>query len=145
MNTELIQYAGKVIEGIFGLTNKTMEESNPQKFADGVQTLAQGVGESYELMRKIVLESTEFSDTEKIEKLKDLANSEIQSKKACGEILQGNREHTANVISNVFEDFLSCGVSFAPALISQLKDSVAGNSSVETLHNAVLDKVLRRR
>lgn len=120
-----------------GLTGTAMEESNPERFAGSIRTLYQGI-ESYGMMREIIRTSDEYTDDQKIEKLLQLSQNEISAKKECGEILQGNREHTAGVITGVFEDFMECGVRFAPELITKLREASASKAPALNLHKIIL-------
>ena len=131
MNLGLMSKALELIKNISELCKKVVDASDGEKYAKSVNDLNDGVSNTYNEMRKIIAESNKFSDEEKIAKLSELALQEEESKRRCGEAIQGNRESIANIVMEVFKGLLTCGIYFMPAIINNLKKTTNEiNSSI---------------
>lgn len=137
MNIAIFEYAMKALSNMTEMTKKTMDASDPEKYAEGVRKLNYGVDESYAKMREIVSASDKYSDDEKIEKLKEVAELEMKSKERCAEAIKGNREHVAKISLEVLKGFLTCGISFTPMIVKEIKKAVGGKAEVKELETAM--------
>ena len=124
MELFILDKALGLLNKISELVNKVLDTSDPKKYADAVVELNQGVSSTYDVMRDVIKNSEQFSDEVKIEKLRQLAELQMNSNKCCDEAIQGNREKVAKVTMDVFKGFLTCGLSFAPAIIKMFKSAL---------------------
>lgn len=125
MNIAIFEKAIDMFKGISDLCKKVIDAGDSEKYAKSVNQLNEGIDDTYANMRSIITNSEKFSDEEKIQKLKELAECEAEAKRKCGEAIQGNRENVAKISLEVLKGFLTCGISFAPAIIKQLKKATA--------------------
>lgn len=117
-------FIGKIadmIKGVADLSKSVVESTDPEKYANAVEKLNQGVSDTYEQMRTIIVNSNKLTEEEKLEKLEALAKQEFESKAKCDEAIKGNREHVANIAMEIIKGLLTCGVSFAPEIAKRLK------------------------
>ena len=126
MGAGIIKAAIDMIKSLSDLSTKVIEAGDPEKYVESVEKLHQGVDKSYAMMRDIVEKDTELSTEEKLNKLKEIAESEQQAKEKCGEALDGHREKTAKITLDVLKGFLTCGLSFTPAIIKNIKKALEG-------------------
>ena len=136
MNISIIKSVVDMLKNISELCKKVIEAGDPEKYAHSIQNLNQGVSDTYAEMRNIIINNDDFSPDEKLEKLKQLAESEEESRKKCAEAIKGNRKDIANVSLAVFEGFLTCGLSFAPAIITKIKDALLSGNDVSMIESA---------
>ena len=139
MNIKIIEYAVGVFKNITDLCKKVMDAGDGEKYAKEINALNHGVDDTYTQMRKIIVESKEFSDDEKTKKLEELAQSEMKAKKICGDDIRENRSNVAKVSLEICKGFLTCGLSFTPALIKSIKNSLSDDSSISELETIVID------
>lgn len=125
MNIKLISELAKMIKSISELTQKVINAGDPQKLAAGIQELNQNINLTYDGMRSVVINSKEFSDDEKIEKLQKLAVQEQEALRVANETIKSNRENAGKVALEVFKGLLTCGISFAPDIVKGLKNTLS--------------------
>ncbi len=118
-----IKAAIDLVKNLSQLSTKVIEAGDPEKYADNVEKLHQGVGESYDLMRRIIEDDKTLSTEEKLERLNRIAIDEQAAKDRCGEALNGHREKTAKIALDVLQGFLTCGLSFTPAIVKKIKSA----------------------
>ncbi len=130
MSLGLVKSAIDMVNSLSNLTQKVMDAGDPEKYSESIERLHQGVAESYDMMRQIVQNDDSLTADEKIEKLKKIAEDEETSKKKCGEALEGHREKTAQIAITVLKGFLTCGLSFTPAIIKSIKGALDDKDDV---------------
>lgn len=81
-------------------------------------------------MRSIIVNSNEFSDEEKVKKLQELAGYEMNAKRNCSEMIMDNRENVAKITMEVVKGLLTCGLSFAPAIVKRMKVALSEKSEL---------------
>ena len=130
LNIAFIGKIAEMVKSIADLSKVVVESTDAEKYANGIQKLNQGVSDSYEQMRLIIINSKEYTEEQKLEKLESIARLELESKQKCDEALRGNREHVANIAIEIIKGFLTCGVSFAPEIIKRLKIAQSNNADL---------------
>ncbi len=130
MNIQLVKLALEMFNNVTDLTKKVADASDPNAYAEGVNNLNEGVSDTYVQMREIIVNSNKYTDDEKLEKLKELAESEAKAKKDCSEMIMENRENVAKIALEVFGGLLTCGLYFAPAIIKRMKAAIAEKSEI---------------
>ena len=133
MGAGIIKAAIEMVKSLSELSTKVIEAGDPEKYVESVEKLHNGVDESYAMMRNIVENDTKLSTEEKLEKLKEIAEGEQKAKEKCGEALDGHREKTAKIALDVLKGFLTCGLSFTPALIKSIKNALEGKDDPELI------------
>ena len=130
----------KAFEGVVSMCNKATDASDPEKYAQSVQILNQNVDETYAEIRNVIANDETLSADEKIEKLNELAKSQLTARQSCDEAIKGNRENAAKVIGEVLLAFGTCGLSYAPKLFGKAKkDSEASTPlTIETTNEPTL-------
>ena len=131
MNPAIMGKLVDLFKSVANLSEKVVEQSDPEKYAKSVNELSQGVDNTYDQMRKIIIESDKFTDAQKLKKLEKLAEQEMETKKKCDEAIKGNREHVAKIALELVKGFLTCGVSFAPSIVKEIKS--AGKNQKELI------------
>ena len=119
-----VAFVGKIadmVKSVSELAQSVVEQGDSKKYADSVETLNQGVGSTYEQMRLLIMNSETLSDTEKLERLRELAELERESKRQCGKEIQENREHVGKIALEVTKGVLTGGLSFAPSIAKEVK------------------------
>ena len=111
----------KAFEGLVSLCNKTADASNSEKYAQSVQALNQNVDETYAEIRDLITNDATLSTDEKIEKLNELAKSQLIARQSCEEAIKGNRENVTQIIGEILLAFSTCGISYAPKLLTKTK------------------------
>lgn len=139
MSPGLIKAAIEMIKSMSDLSAKVIDAGDPEKYAKSVEQLHSGVEDSYALMRKIVENDKSLSTDEKLEKLKQLAAEEQEAKDKCGEALEGHREKTAKIALDILQGFLTCGLSFAPAIVKSIKKALEGKDDSELIEAETSD------
>ena len=134
MSPALIKAAIDMVKSMTDLTAKVIDAGDPKKYAESVEKLHSGVDESYALMRSIVENDNSLSTDEKLEKLKQLAEEEQAAKDKCGEALEGHREKTSKIAIDVLQGFLTCGLSFTPAIIKSIKKALSSKEEPELIN-----------
>lgn len=137
MNLKIIQAALSALKSISDLSQKVIDAGDPEKYANSVQTLNQGVDDTYTQMREVIMKSEKFSEEEKLERLQDLAVREAEAKRMCGEAIKGNREHVSKVVLEVFKGFLTCGISFTPAIVKQIQNMIGKGKDIPKLETEI--------
>ena len=130
MNMQLVKLVLGLFDDVTELTKKVSDAGDPNTYAEGVNNLNQGVSDTYEQMRNIIVNSDEYSDDEKLEKLQKLAESEAIAKKNCSEMIMENRKNVAKVVMDVFGGLLTCGLYFVPAIIKRMKGAMLENPDI---------------
>lgn len=133
MGAGIIKAAIEMVKSLSELSTKVIEAGDPEKYVESVEKLHNGVAESYAMMRNIVDNDTNLSTEEKLEKLQKIAEDEQKSKEKCGEALDGHREKTAKIALDVLKGFLTCGLSFTPALIKSIKNALESKEDPELI------------
>ena len=121
MNPAFIKAIVDMIKSVADLCKTALDASDPEKYAKGVQNLNEGVSDTYAEMRRIIANNVNFSEEEKLRRLSELAQMEEESKRKCGEAIKGNREQIGKITLEIVAGFLTCGVSFAPAIVKKVK------------------------
>ena len=80
MNPAFIGKIADMIKGVSDLSKSVVESTDPEKYANAMQKLNEGVSDTYEQMRTIIASSSNFTEEEKLEKLEALAKQELESK-----------------------------------------------------------------
>ncbi len=130
MNTNLVELFFSALKGITDLCKKAIDSGDPQKYTQSINELNKNIDDTYGKMRDIIANSKEFTDAEKLEKLSVLADKEMESKAKCQEALDGNRKNVGKIALDVFEGFLTCGLSYAPRIIKQIRKSLSDDELV---------------
>ena len=134
-----VAFVGKIadmVKSVSELAQSVVEQGDSKKYADSVETLNQGVGSTYEQMRLLIVNSETLSDTEKLERLRELAELERESKGQCGKEIQENREHVGKIALEVTKGVLTCGLSFAPSIVKEVKQLGDKNITPELLDSS---------
>ena len=121
MNIKIIEYIIKVVKNVTELCNKIIDASDPEKFAEGVKLLDQGVEDTYAKMQELIMQDNTLSTEEKLEKLEKIAASQQSARKACEDAIKENREHVAKVVTEVFVALTTCGISCIPKVVQGCK------------------------
>ena len=121
MKPAFIKAIADMIKGVADLCKTALDASDPEKYAKGVQNLNEGVSDTYAEMRRIIANNESFSEEEKLKRLGELAQMEEESKRKCEEAINGNREQIGKITYEIVMGFLTCGISFAPAVIKKIK------------------------
>lgn len=124
MNPVIVEKVVDMIKNISDLCKKVIDAGDPEKYAKSIQELNQGMSDTYDEMRKIIVNSEKFSEEEKLERLNKLAEKEIETKKKCDAAVKGNREAVAKITLEVVKGLLTCGLYFVPAIIKNLKTTI---------------------
>lgn len=130
MNPAIIEKAIELFKSVSDLSQKVVDAGDSEKYAKSVEELNKGVSNSYDAMREIIISSDKFSEEEKLERLSKLAEQEQESKRKCGEAIKGNRENVANIALEVIKGFLTCGISFVPAIAKNMKIALKDEQQV---------------
>ena len=138
MATPIIEKAIDLFKSISDLCKKVMDAGDPTKYAQSVEELNQGVSDTYVTMRTIIINSKQFSDEEKLRRLTELAEQESEAKRKCGEAIKGNRENVAKIALDVVMGLLTCGISFAPAILKNLKSALADGKNIPEIDSDAL-------
>lgn len=120
-----------MIKGVSGLTQTVVESADSEQYANSVESLHKGVDETYEQMRLLIVNSETLSDTEKLQKLQEIAEQERESKRKCGEEIKENRENVGKIALEVAKGVLTCGLSFAPSIVKEVKQLGRKNETLE--------------
>ena len=125
MNFKIMESIISFAKGIGAMSNKLIDASDPEKYANGVKALGESVDETYAKMRELISQDESLSISEKIEKLDKLAQSQLAAQQACEKSIQENREHVAKIVAEVFAALATCGISFIPKALKKHKKNVA--------------------
>lgn len=125
----------KVFDNVLGFCTKALDASDPEKYVQSVEKLSHNVDQTYEKMREIISADETISADEKIEKLEKIANSQLAARKTCEEAIKGNREDVVSVASEVLLALATCGISYAPKLISKRKKKCLANIEAAALES----------
>ena len=142
MNPAIIKAAMEMIKSVSDMTKTVVEASDAEKYAQGVNELNKGVSDTYTEMRNIIVNDKNLSADEKLKKLDALAESEAKSKARCEEAIKGNREHVAKIVLEVFAGLLTCGISFAPAIVNKFKQSIEKGTELPILECSVNNEIM---
>lgn len=121
MSVSIIGKVVDMVKSLSDLSKSVIDAGDPEKYAKSITDLRKGVDSTYETMRKIIMESNKFTEEEKLQKLEELANQELESQKKCDEAIKGNREHVADIAMEALKGFMTCGLYFVPAMLKNLK------------------------
>lgn len=132
MGVAIFSIVLEMIKNITSLCNKVADAGDSEKYARSINELSQGVSDSYSQMRNIICNSDKFSDDEKLIKLQELAGQEIEAKRKCDEMVKENRKNIGKIVLYVFEGLLTCGLSFAPAIIEKINNATSKGDVVST-------------
>ena len=81
----LIGKLADMVKGVSELSKTVVEQADSEKYANSVNSLNQGVSDTYEQMRQLIVNSDTMSDEEKIERLQLIADQEREAKRQCGQ------------------------------------------------------------
>lgn len=143
MAIPVVQAALEAIKKVADLSIEVTKIGDPDKYTSNVEKLHEGVSDSYRLMREIIEKDETLTSAEKLRKLEKIARDEAKAKKEIGKELDDHRERTAKVVLGVFSGFLTCGLSFTPAIIRSVKKAIEGDGELpdfapEVIADAVL-------
>lgn len=136
MKIQIIKSAIEMLNKLVDLAHKVIEAQDPEKYTKAVDTLHGGVGDAFKMMREIIEKDTTLSVDEKLEKLKKLAEDEEAAKKRCGEAIEGHSEKVAKVSLDVLKGFLTCGLSFTPAIAKSVKNALSKGEDIPLIDAA---------
>lgn len=132
MNTAVIEKVADMVKSISDLCKKVIDAGDPEKYASSVKSLNEGVSDTYEQMRMIIVNSDKFTEKEKLERLSQLAKQEEESKRKCDEAIKGNRQQVANIALEVAKGLFTCGIYYAPGIAKNVKNAIGKrNKSIE--------------
>lgn len=123
MNIKFIEKIADAVKSISELCQKAIDAGDPEKYARSVEKLNQGVSDTYDQMRQIIISSEKFTDEEKLERLTNLAKQELDSKEKCAEAIKGNREQVANIVISITKGLLTCGICYLPGIARSLTEN----------------------
>lgn len=121
MNFAIVGKIADMIKEISSLSKTVVEAADSEKYAKSVESLNKEVDATYAQMRSVIVNSEKFSEEEKLERLEKLAEQEKESKRKCGEAIQGNRENVAKIALEVAKGLMTCGISFVPGIFKEVK------------------------
>lgn len=121
INMAIITKLLDCVKTIADLSKTVIESADSEKYAKSVETLNHGVDDTFAEMRAVIMNSTKFSEEEKLERLQELARSEQEAKQKCDEAIKGNRDHVAKIAKDVMMGLMTCGLSFVPEMVKKIK------------------------
>ena len=121
MNVKFFDYIAEAIKHITSFCDKAMDEADGEHFTENVRRMSEHTEETYQLMRRLIEEDTTLSTDEKLKRLKKIAQSQERTRQSCGESIIGNREHVMGIVKEIFWALTTCGLSYAPKIITMLK------------------------
>ena len=121
MNVKFFDYIAEAIKHITSFCDKAMDEADGEHFTENVRRMSEHTEETYQLMRRLIEEDTTLSTDEKLKRLDKIAQSQERTRQNCAETIQGNREHIVKIVKEIFLALTTCGLSYAPKIIEQLK------------------------
>ena len=127
----LIGKLADMVKGVSELSKTVVEQADSEKYANSVNSLNQGVSDTYEQMRQLIVNSDTMSDVEKIERLQLIADQEREAKRQCGQEIKENRENVGKIALEVTKGVLTGGLSFAPGIVKEVKQMRHNNETVE--------------
>ena len=130
---------------ILGICTKAMDASDSEKYVQSVEKLTHNVDQTYEKMREIISNDETLTADEKIEKLEKIANSQIAARQTCEEAIKGNRENVVGVAGEVLLAFATCGISYAPKLISRKKRKCLENIEASVVESKKQPELLSEK
>ncbi len=139
MNIKIIEYAVAAIKNFTSLSEKVIDAGSPEKYANGIEKMSKSVDDTYAVMRDIVAQDNTLTTDEKLNRLNAVADSQQRAKEKCGEAIKGNRENVAKVTFEVVKGFLTCGVSFLPAIIKETKKTLGKKEDQEMIDELVAE------
>ena len=140
MNPLIIKGAVDAFKNATELGGKVVEAGSSDKYAKGVNELNKEVSDTQAEIRNIIVNSNEFTDAEKIEKLKELAQEQAEVKKQGGEEIKENRENVGRVVSEVAKGVLTGGISLvAPKIVKGIKNSSAKKAALKASEAEVIE------
>lgn len=111
MKKKLIDKFADISQNMSEVAKSVVEDGSTEKYIQAVETLHDG--DTHREMRKLIVNSEEFSDAEKLRRLAELDDREMASKKEHGESIKSNREHAANTALKIVAGVLTAGMSVA--------------------------------
>ena len=132
-----------IVSAIKGLTNvcdKMVDGADAQKYASSVNTLDQNVDATYAQMRDLIAKNEKLTEEQKLEKLEKLAQNQMSSRKACQEAIKGNRESVSKMIGSFFLALATCGLSYIPKLVAELKKNNINKVDVDQIKDSVINQ-----
>ncbi|MBQ3528075.1 MAG: hypothetical protein IJA52_05940 [Clostridia bacterium] len=130
MGIAIFSKALDMLKSVADLCKKVIDAGDPEKYAKSVNDLSDGLSSTYDSMREIIMKSDKFSEEEKLQRLKELAAQEEETKRKCGEAIKDNRDNIAKIVIEVLKGFMTCGLSFAPGIIQKFRE---GNVDLENI------------
>ena len=140
MNIKIAEYAVGAIKNIVSLSEKAIEAGSPETFANSIQKMTKSVDETYAQMRQMIMDDDTLDTDEKIKRLNEIAKSQQAAYERCEESIRGNRENAAKVAMEIFKGFLTCGISFLPAILSDVKKVFSDKEDVKNLEKLLDNK-----
>ena len=119
----------QIVSNVTSLTNKAVDASDPEKYAEGIHALNRNIDDTYAKMREVIMNSNSFTEDEKLERLEKLAKSQEAARKSCEHSVQENRAHMAKIITEMFLALTTCGISYIPKAVKGRKKVAIGKSN----------------
>ena len=82
-------------------------------------------------MRQMIIEDEQLSTDEKMKRLESIDQSQQQAQERREKAIKENRENVSKVALEIFKGFLTCGISFVPAVVNEMKKSIGDKQDRE--------------
>jgi len=128
----------QAVKSLLSTCEKMADGADAHKYATSVQSLNQDVDETYTQIRELIVKNDKYSDDQKIEKLEKLAQSQISARQSCQEAISGNREGVSKMIGSFFLALATCGLSYIPKLVTELKKNKINKVDIDKIQDSVI-------
>ena len=133
MAIPIIGAALEAFKTLTELVSKIIDAGDPKRQAVAVNIFQKGIDDTFDTQRKIIENAADLSTDEKLERLRKLAEEQQKVKEECGEALEKHRKDVAKVALEVFQALLTCGLSFIPAIIENIKKALDDKSNADVI------------
>lgn len=130
----------QAVKSLIGTCEKMVDGADTQKYASSVNTLDQNVDATYAQMRDLIVKNEKLTEEQKLEKLEKLAQNQMSSRKACQEAINGNRDSVSKMIGSFFLALATCGLSYIPKLVAELKKNNITKVDVDKIKDSVINQ-----
>ncbi|MBR5501373.1 MAG: hypothetical protein IKV74_07590 [Clostridia bacterium] len=111
-----------LLDKVANICNNVTNAGDAEKYAAGVHTFTEDVNETYAIMRDIICQDNTLTTDEKLERLKQIALLQEESKQRGGDAIHGNRENLAGTITNMFNALVATGVSLPSQIVGGITE-----------------------
>ena len=139
MAIPIIEGIVQIIKNLISFCDKTSDNLNAEKYSIGVNKLNSSVDDTYAGIREIIINDKSLSAEKKIEKLDKLAQSQISARQSCENAVKGNRDNVAKFISEVVLALATCGLSYVPKLVREIKKNKSIVAEINQHKNLSID------